>query len=223
MAPTLTANDPVDSRYGDMHFVRQIDHTNLSTRITLPDLKNLNIREFCLRQLSAVANFLRMKTSTVPLAFRLTSLLNHVRQIHSTCSKKQMLRIHARWVVARVAHIHAWWDGAVMEFPRHARGQLHFAANTDASATILLESRSKPRPALVRPTSIDLSPETIRQWAQRFLSCPVTRTATELRPTNFHFMRVGKKCRSALLARAQDSKSLSVRAPSHDRPFYNVA
>lgn len=52
----------------------------------------------------------------------LTTLLNHVGRIVFGSSKKQMIRIHARWIVAMVKNKHSFWYGASVKYPTCSMG-----------------------------------------------------------------------------------------------------
>lgn len=73
-------------------------------------------------------------------------LVGHVVLI---CSKKQMLWIDARWVVAFVANTKTGWDGSKIQKPNNAVGSpLLLAMNAQAGNSIaIFIPPSNPRPA----------------------------------------------------------------------------
>lgn len=85
-------------------------------------------------------------------AFDVAPLAPHVSEVICARSKKQVLWINARWVVAAMAHVQAICNWAVMKFPREAMRKPHDARwhmrfETPVAIVMCL---SAPQPAPVR-------------------------------------------------------------------------
>jgi hypothetical protein len=81
----------------------------------------------------------------------LTALGDFVRAVHGRCSKKQVVRIYAAWIVAAVQDLRLVWDRSIRHHPRGAvgallakiRGAIHLPVSVPVSV-------SCPQPAVIR-------------------------------------------------------------------------
>lgn len=87
-----------------------------------------------------------------------------VAHVVLVCSNSQVRRIAARWVVAGMKDVHAFWHWLVVgEFPRYAMGeQLPAIIHNGSMPEGVLSSL--PFPALVGATNIYAVPKTIEKW-----------------------------------------------------------
>jgi hypothetical protein len=60
-------------------------------------------------------------------------------------SQKQMLMVHAQWLVAPVAHLHAVWYGAVRAFPRHPVCQPCLSFAREVAVSVVDPRGSQPK------------------------------------------------------------------------------
>jgi hypothetical protein len=95
-----------------------------------------NRRDLVLRQLR-----IPLRRAALHSSLALGVLLIVVRR-----AQKQVVRIHARRIVATVAHVKAVRDWAAMDLPRHAVGEFAFAAAIDR-AVIEATPATAPLPA----------------------------------------------------------------------------
>lgn len=116
------------------------------------------------RQLRQISLFLGIGTShlsdSVGRELRsATTLLRHISAIVSGSAEEQMVRPHARGIVALVQCVKPIWDRAIVEFIGNAMGAQGFAARLDFSISLRL--RTSPDPAAVR--FLYLTPKAVRQ------------------------------------------------------------
>lgn len=83
----------------------------------------------------------------------------HVLNIILLGSKKQVRWIAARRSIARMANIHAWWNGNIMQLVTKAMGVDANAPNRDRAISCLGQL-SRPQPTTVGAILIDALPET---------------------------------------------------------------
>lgn len=82
-----------------------------------------------------------------------------VSHVVSMCTKKQMFRICALWVVTFVKNVHALWNRAKMQHPRYTASGFFFCHAANADHSVAPGFSSKPQPAFVsflyfRPKSL---------------------------------------------------------------------
>jgi hypothetical protein len=99
-----------------------------------------------------------------------------VSHVVGMCPKKQMIRVCAFRVVALVKHVHAIWNRAEMQHPRHSTSRLFFRHAAKADHSVALGFGSKPQPAPVR--FLNLQPKSlfkrrchIRMWLLQAPHC----------------------------------------------------
>lgn len=144
MPPILTSNHCSDALPADAINVRNILMGKPSFRICFSYIKNVFFRE-----LGAIICFSYCKSS----------LFNCVSKIVSLCSNPQMMRIHARWIVAMMQNKHSIRNGSVMKNPTRSMG-LHnsggSASFSDPSVCCMVKT-SDPNPTTV--CFVDLRPK----------------------------------------------------------------
>jgi hypothetical protein len=106
---------------------------------------------------------------SVPLANRCALFPCGIGHVVRSGAKKEMIRSHARWIVAMVAYIHAFGDRSVRQFPSNSMSAPGDGmANTDHAIAVIIP------PRLPEPTRIgflNLRPKAFFQ--RRNLSQPV--------------------------------------------------
>ena len=85
------------------------------------------------------------------MQFRPTAFSNRIALILQISPEKQVIRPYARWIVALVKHLHAFWDRAIVQFPRNSMRlcpSAWFVTNFDNAVTegMLV---SDPEPAAI--------------------------------------------------------------------------
>lgn len=95
------------------------------------------------------------------------SLRNHVPYVVPAGSEKQMERINARRIVARMAHEDAGWDLPIVQFPGKAVNVNRLVVHPDHPMAKRGGCPS-PHPAVIRPSDGDFGPEQrFRGWPNR--------------------------------------------------------
>lgn len=88
-----------------------------------------------------------------------------ISNVVSLCAKEQMIRVDAKRSVATMANLHAVWNWAVGDLPRHARRALDVTVPLKIAIAFSGQRRG-PIPAIVRSFLRHLRPEAIdlRRW-----------------------------------------------------------
>lgn len=87
------------------------------------------------------------------------SLCDHIQRIGFGITEKQMLRVHASSNVATVEYPHAFWDRAIVYFPRKAWRVNQRPVNRKLASAAGLGA--SPQPTLIRGALVDLRPESL--------------------------------------------------------------
>lgn len=93
------------------------------------------------------------------LLFRVPALLHHVLHVVHVCTRRQMARVHARWVIARVQNDLALIQRAIDECVRVTMGHDHAHPGDAYLAIAFLVGTASPEPAVVIACDLDIPPE----------------------------------------------------------------
>lgn len=103
-----------------------------------------------------------------------SAFFNHVFNVVQICSKKQMRRIHALWIVALVKHPKTFGNRPIMNFPRVSVGRISSLFRTETTMSSFVHCRRSPIPTTSKfpilyvgwRTSIliDLFPKSLKCW-----------------------------------------------------------
>jgi hypothetical protein len=94
--------------------------------VLLAYITNVVIGKFCVAVLFATCQSFRVlcrkaiyaaQITLRVLKVAMTTLGNRIVHIFAVCAKPKMFRVPARRIVARVAHLHSAWYGAMIQFP----------------------------------------------------------------------------------------------------------
>ena len=166
----------------------------------------------------------------IALAFWKSSLLRRIARVVACRAEKQMLRIHARPIVAAVAYIQPIRNVAIVHLVREAVGQFGMFDAVHGEGHTAIGACAAPRPARIRRWAIHLAPKevcrslfrcsyprTLRHvcWNQRVKLCVLslaTGERTELPASWSAWLDSVRECRAAVLAFA-GCRRLSHRLP----------
>lgn len=143
-------------------------------------LRQLQLESFAVRMRKQISYFKHLCfgqfRSSVQCAVsdKLSSLGNHVPNIISKASNKQMVWVHARRIVAFVQHAHtifaylnalavrALWKCKVRQFPRNSMSAFRFTISPDLPVAVS-ECCSEPQPAATARVFPDSLPESFHK------------------------------------------------------------
>lgn len=140
----------------------------------LRNIKRTNPQNIRLRKNSRRALF--------PARFSLSALCDHVFHVVCLRSKKDMVRIAARRIVALVAGVKSFWYFAIrnspsqaMREPSNSFGSL-LKRNNSVTPNEIFPNKG---PAFIRGTDFDLRPKPVFYWCKPYLS-PSTKSTSKL-------------------------------------------
>lgn len=141
MPPILASLDVVDRRMCYAESLSDLASRECASVKQLPDFSHLVTVQFgCV---DSHAGWLSAFAQLIKIVVRMRA-------------QKQMSRVHTRWVITRMANIHAFGDVSEVHPPRHAMCQ--FLPNRLNSA-VAANAISLPRPTVIRPSDGNALPE----------------------------------------------------------------
>lgn len=131
--PSVSCHNPLDVASIGLEISRQLSLERASG-MTASDLKHIFLRQQ------------RMPVFFTRHNYKST-LRNAIIGVVGLSSKKQMIRIAARRIIAFVKNLHSWWDRSVFQSPRKAMGQnWSTSMGPNPTVTIVGAIVSDPRP-----------------------------------------------------------------------------
>jgi len=197
MIPSLSSNYFSNVAFEHVENICDFSVGNISECIHFPDLQNIVIGEFASRIILSLKG----------LSNIISSLLYFIIGIVLVSSKKEMIRIATRWIVAMMAYKHPFRDWTFMDHPRR-----NMCASCPSGITIANEyntisesfSIRRPLPTLLWRSFFDLLPESGCERGRKTLrgqifsgnlnhSSVIASLGLRVRRGFFHYFTLGEK------------------------------
>lgn len=135
MSPSLTVNHPVNLTQRNAYLVSKSLLGHITKRVSDSNLTYQVFRKLMEREL---------------FPFRLASFLKLVVVVVALRAKKEVLRIHARWVIALVKNMKSFWNWAVVDLPGNSMGVIKSSHpfHTLFQTSVTTMKLSDPQPAV---------------------------------------------------------------------------
>ena len=153
--PVSALDDQMNRLESDGELGRQGALRDAAFGMPSPDLDNLLSREFRVGHLLAASHYFGMTSPEVPVSGYGTALARSVRIVGLGIPEEEVFRSDAQSVIAVMADKQTVGNGAIVHFPRDARGRddsvCSIRRRTDAQLSIASRATaSRPEPAAFR-------------------------------------------------------------------------